>query len=192
MVQSQTRTCLFTITAAEGGCTKPHVFSPLPKTDTTTPGESPSYGFQRFVSFSTKFRWDQKCLFIFVFFSMDGGRGEWETSKEAKWRMSWSAMIQQNFIFSLVLTISIKILQIAANFSPSAWFDYWVLWAAQTKKSPCKHQPLYLAWSFKIALKMKFLEHFSCHTKYFFPPSFPSKCIQKNVKWGWEKWAEGN
>lgn len=127
-----------------------------------------------------------------VFFSVDGGRGEWETSKEAKWRMSWSAMIQQNFIFSLVLTISIKILQIAANFSPSAWFDYWVLWAAQTQKSPCKHQPLYLAWSFKIALKMKFLEHFSCHTKYFFPPSFPSKWIQKNVKWGWEKWAEGN
>lgn len=89
-------------------------------------------------------------------------------------------MIQQNFIFSPVLTVSIKILQIAANFSPSAWFDSLVLWAAQMQKSLCKHQPLYLAWSFKKVLKNEFSGAFQLSHKVFLPILFfLAKCIQK-------------
>lgn len=58
------------------------------------PGESPSYGFQGFVSFSIKSRSDQNCLFNFIFFSAWGeDSGEWETRK----RQSEGCLDQQWF-----------------------------------------------------------------------------------------------
>lgn len=141
--------------------------------------ESPSLWFPGICVFLNKIRVRAKVSLYFWFFSMGGGREEWETSKEAKWRMSWSAMIQHNFIFSLVLTVSIKILKIAANFilQPDLITGCWEQPRPKSHSvsiSPCIwHDPL------KYPLKMKFLKHYSFHTRYFFPSSFPSKCIQK-------------
>lgn len=112
VAHSQPRNWLYPIIAAEGVCTKTPMCSP----------HCPKYknGFRR-VSISVVYRelgpswWnsdERRSASLFLFFlAQGGGSGEWcwgeggRCDEEAKWRMSRSALMQENVIFSLILTV---------------------------------------------------------------------------------------